>query len=87
MLDSDYFTSILEKPIDLVVGVTSRQPNKLTHIDMSTETQMQASEETLDQESRSVFLYQGQGILQPDWETLFALVSTRLTSAGLLDKL
>ena len=82
MADCDHSTPTLEKPPDLAVGVSSRQPDEPAHIDMSTETQMQASEETLDQESRSVLLYQGLGMSQPDWETSFALVSTRPTSAG-----
>lgn len=48
------------------------------HMDMSTETSRPGmpSEDSLDQESRSVLLYQGQDVSQPDWETSFALVST-----------
>lgn len=69
-------TPTLEKPPDSVMGVSSRQLDEPAHMDMGTETQRQASEETLDQESRSVLLYQGQDISQPDWETSFALVST-----------
>lgn len=49
------------------------------HMDMGTETSQQPgmpSEDSLDQESRSVLLYQGQDMSQPDWETSFALVST-----------
>lgn len=69
-------TTPLEKPPDSVMGVSSRQLDEPARTDMGTETHRQASEETLDQESRSVLLYQGQDMLQPDWETSFALVST-----------
>jgi hypothetical protein len=69
-------TPPLEKPPDSGMGVSSRQLDEPAHTDMSTETHQQASEETLDQESRSVLLYQGQDMSQPDWETSFALVST-----------
>jgi len=45
-------------------------------INMDSATRRQPSEETLDQSSRSVLLYQVQDLVQPDWATSFALVST-----------
>ncbi|KAG0604409.1 hypothetical protein M758_10G169900 [Ceratodon purpureus] len=50
---------------------SSSQVEERAHMDMAT-----SAAESLDQESRSVLLYQGQDMSQPDWETSFALVST-----------
>jgi hypothetical protein len=59
------------------LGISS-QVDERAHMDMGT-----SAAESLDQESRSGLLYQGQDMSQPDWETSFALVSTtRPTTPG-----
>lgn len=68
----------VESPSASHTGMSSHVKER-AHMDMGTETSEKPgmpSEESLDQESRSVLLYQGQDMSQPDWETSFALVST-----------
>jgi len=68
----------VESPSASHTAVSSHVKER-AHMDMGTETSREPgilSEESFDQESRSVLLYQGQDMSQPDWETSFALVST-----------
>lgn len=65
----------VESPSASHTGMSS-QAKERAHMDMGAETSRQPGEESLEQDSRSVLLYQGQDVSQPEWETSFALVST-----------
>lgn len=77
-------TPLLDRPLDPVVGTTFLQTELVgsssfdehAQMNLDSATWRQPSGETLDQNSRSVLLYQVQDMVQPDWETSFALVST-----------
>lgn len=80
----DDSTPPLDKPPDAIVSTTFHQSelgasscfDERAEMNLANDTHRQTSEETLDQDSRSVFLYQGLDMMQPDWEKSFSTVST-----------
>lgn len=79
-----YSTPLLDKPLEAVIGTTPHKAEvgasscleERAQMDLGSEICRQPSEETLDQDSRSVLLYRVKDMVHPDWETSFALVST-----------